>query len=474
MPWKTARELGAGTVVTGSYYKIGDTLQFDVRLIDARNAEVLQVLESVKGPASDPTGAIDLVRQRTLGALATRFNPQLNESAKTMSRPPSYDAYQQIVAGIDSFFAGNLREAGARFTRASQIDTADVQSRTWLLEVLESMGILSSADSLARALEARRDRLSPLEQAQLDEYTSSIRAIPAANLAATFRMHALAPTGQWRATLSRKLMLANRWQEALDTLMAADAEIGLFKGKSYPREQRRSLLHRLGRHEEEVNVARDIVRRFGGNPRHQFDLGRALAALGQHDSLQAIAERVALAAPAQGSWRTLLRALADELRWHGHEAQATRVLTSVLESYDRMGPDSARLPAIARGRAETVARMDRWAEALALVPPVVTNDTTLSTRLSIAVGSARSGDRALADKLDAELAALPADPYRPGVMLVQRARLAIARGDRAGAVALLKAAQAKAFPLFDGVHANHEFEPLKNDAAFKALFKAQQ
>ena len=333
---------------------------------------------------------------------------------------------------------------------------------------------MATADSVARELEARRDRLSPLEQAQLDEYTSSIRANPAANLAATFRMHALAPTGQWRATLSRKLMLANRWNEALDTLTAADAEIGLFKGKPYPTEQRRMLLHRLGRHEEEVTVARDLVRRFGGSPRHQFDLGRALAALGQSDSLQAISEQVASAAPSQGSWRTLLRTLADELRWHGHDAQSTKVLTAVLESYDRMGPDSASLPSVLRGRAETIARMGRWAEALALVKPAVANDTTLSTRLSVAVGSARSGDRALADKLDAELAALPPDPYRPGAMLFLRARLAIARGDRASAVALLKAAQAKAFPLFDGVHANHEFEALRNDPAFDALFKGRQ
>ena len=59
------------------------------------------MLESVKGPLSDPTATIDLVRQHTLGALATRFHPQLNELARTMSQPPSYPAYQQIVAGVD-------------------------------------------------------------------------------------------------------------------------------------------------------------------------------------------------------------------------------------------------------------------------------------------------------------------------------------------------------------------------------------
>ena len=468
---KTARELGAGTVVTGSYYKVGDSLQFDVRLLDSQSAEVLQVLDAVKGPASDPSGTIDLVRQRTLGALATRFNPQLSELAKLMSRPPSYAAYQQIVAGMDAFFAGNVSDARTRFVRASQLDTANVLSRTWLLEVLETTGELSAADSLARELEARRDRLSKLEQAQLDEYASSIRGIPAANLAATFRMHALAPNGQWRATLARKLMLANRWREALDTLDAAPAEVGLFRNKPYPLEQRRFLLHRLGRHDEELSVARDIVRRFDANPRLQFEVARTLAALGQSDSLRAIAERLSAAAPgAVGSWRTLMRALADELRWHGHDAQAKQALESVLASYAGLPTDSASLPSVLRGRAETLARLGRWTDAMATVKTFAAQDTALATRLSFAVGTAHNGDNSLADKLDAELAALPPQPYRAGVMLFQRARLAMARGDRAGVIALLKTAQARAFPLYESVHANFEFESLRGDPAFEALF----
>jgi tetratricopeptide (TPR) repeat protein len=287
-------------------------------------------------------------------------------------------------------------------------------------------------------------------------------------------MHELAPNGQWRATLSRKLMLANRWQEALDTLMAGNAEVGLFKNKPYPMEQRRMLLHRLGRHDEELEVARDLVRRFGGNPRHQFDMARSLAALGRSDSLRVLAERIAVAFPAAGSWRTLLRTLADELRWHGHDVKSSTVLKDIIDSYDRLPSDSAARSPMLRGKAETLARLGQWEEAFALARPAVANDTSLGTRLSVAIGAAHTGNRALADKLDAELAAQPPHPYRPGTLLFQRARLAMARGDRAGAIALLKAAHAKAFALFDGVHANFEFEALRGDPAFEALFKPQQ
>jgi len=466
---RTARGLGAGTVVTGSYYRRGDSLQFDVKLIDAATSEVLQVLESVSGPVSDPTATIDLLRQRTLGALASRFNPMLKELSRLASRPPSYPAYQQMVAGMDDFFAGRLQDATVRFTRASQIDTANVQARTWLLESLENTGQLALADSVARTLEERRDRLSPLEQAQLDEYVSSIRAMPSANLAATFRMHALAPNGQWRATLARKLMIANRWQEALDTLRAAPADVGLFKDKAYPFEQQRQLLHRLGRHEEEVGVAREIVRKFGV-PRLEFDMARTYAALGQTDSLRAAATRVSAVVPGDGApVRTLLRSLSDELRWHGHDAEARALMASVLSEYERMPPDSLSLPAVARGRAETLSRLGRWEDAMRAIGTAA-NDTSLGARLSLAVGLAHTGDPAPAVRVDAELAALPPHPYRPGNMLVQRARLAAARGDRAAAAGFLRAAQAKGFVLFDGVHANYEFEGLRGDPAFEALF----
>lgn len=266
-------------------------------------------------------------------------------------------------------------------------------------------------------------------------------------------------------------MVANRWQEALDTLTAQPAEVGLFKDKPYPLEQQRALLHRLGRHAQELPVALELTRRFN-TPRLQLDLAHTYAALGQADSLRPIAQRVATAAQGQaGSWRTLLRTLTDELRWHGHEAQARTILESLLAGYDSLPKDSLALPAVVRGRAETLARLGRWADAMSAVAPVVSNDTTLATRLSLAVGRAHSGDPAPAAALDAELAALPSDPYRPGVIPYVRARLALARGDRAGAIELLRTAQTRAFPVFDGVHGNFEFESLRSDPAFLALLK---
>ncbi len=465
----TARDVGADAVVTGSYYKLGDSLQFDVKLLDARTSEVMQALGTVKGPAADPTATIELVRQRTLGALASRFNPELGELSRSLSQPPSYAAYQQLVAGMDEFFAGNVEQAKVRFIRASQIDTGNVQARTWLLESLEALGQPSIADSVAKQLELRRDRLTRFENAQLDEYTSSIRRQPAANLDATFRMHALAPNGQFRATLARKLLLANRWREALDTLNAAPAEVGLFKGKPYPLEQRLQLEHRLDLHDREIATARELERRFP-SPQRLYDEARALAASGKVDTLATLVKQIVERSRGAVSGRTILRALADELREHGHGAQADSVLNALLASYDAMAPDSASGPGAARGRAETLGRLGRWSDAYNVMKPYLGADTSFDFKMSRAVLSAHMGDPKLAAQLDHIIVNQPVDPYQKGYTFFLRARLAIARGDKAGAIALLKSAQDNALPVYDAVHANFEFGSLVGDLAFAALF----
>ena len=130
------------------------------------------------------------------------------------------------MAGQQAIQRRDYAAALASSEEASRLDTAFVAARMGILEALETTGRYARADTLIGQLEARRATLSPLEQAQLDEYTSSIRGDIGGNLAAAFRMHALAPGGQYRATLATKLMYANRLREALDTLEAANAEVG--------------------------------------------------------------------------------------------------------------------------------------------------------------------------------------------------------------------------------------------------------
>lgn len=465
---RTAKAVGATTVLTGSYYRVGDSLRFDATLLDASTGQILLPIAPVTGPASDPTIAIDLVRQRALGALATRLDPQLAYVARSMSRPPSYDAYQRLVAGIDAFTASDMRTAFTRFQEAAALDTTSVQARLWMLEALESMGQAAAADTVVRQLEARRDRLSPLEQAQLEEYASSIRKDLRANVAATFRIHARAPNGEYRTTLARKLMAANRVQEAFDTLTAADPEVGLFKNKSFSLDVRRQLLHRLGRHEDELRAVDELTRRFAG-PQRLVERARVFAALGRADSIAPLVAGIVAADPSVSA-RALMRAFADELQAHDHRAEARSLLEQTLADYARIPADSQQSAPVARGRAETLMRLGRWPEAEAALAPVA-SDTMLAGRLQMAIVSARAGHPERATALERELAALPVNTYRPGDRLYLRARLAAARHDRAVAVSLLREAQQRAFPVYEFVHGNFEFDELRGEPSFEAVLK---
>ena len=68
-----ATKTGAGTVVAGSYYKQGDSVRFQVQIIDAARGTVRRVLEPVGAPLRAPSDAADVVRRRVAAAFDTLF-----------------------------------------------------------------------------------------------------------------------------------------------------------------------------------------------------------------------------------------------------------------------------------------------------------------------------------------------------------------------------------------------------------------
>ena len=70
---KLAKRTGAGTVVSGSYYKTGDSVRFQLRIIDARRGTVRRVLEPVSARAQAPLEAAAVLRQRVTAVVDTLF-----------------------------------------------------------------------------------------------------------------------------------------------------------------------------------------------------------------------------------------------------------------------------------------------------------------------------------------------------------------------------------------------------------------
>ena len=70
-----AAQTGAGTVVSGSYYRQGDSVRFHVQIIDAAQGTVRRGMEPVGAPRSAPTQAAEALRYRLTALFDTLFPP---------------------------------------------------------------------------------------------------------------------------------------------------------------------------------------------------------------------------------------------------------------------------------------------------------------------------------------------------------------------------------------------------------------
>jgi len=68
-----AAETGAGTVVSGAYYREGDSVRFQVQVIDAARGTVRRGVEPVGAPWSAPTQAAEALRRRVTAVFDTLF-----------------------------------------------------------------------------------------------------------------------------------------------------------------------------------------------------------------------------------------------------------------------------------------------------------------------------------------------------------------------------------------------------------------
>lgn len=181
---RDADESLAGTIIRGRYYRDADSLRFQAELLDANTNRVVRSLEATSAPVAAPMPAIERLRQRVLGALATLNTAELADWARTTTEPPLFEAYQEYLAGLAAVeqrtgAAGGSgrtavlrgRSARAHFLRAFELDS------TFLLAALEA-AVYSAppqADSLLAVVERVRPRWSPVDRALLDGAKASAR-----------------------------------------------------------------------------------------------------------------------------------------------------------------------------------------------------------------------------------------------------------------------------------------------------------
>ncbi|MDH3427926.1 MAG: hypothetical protein OEM23_05770, partial [Gemmatimonadota bacterium] len=155
-----AKATGAGVIVAGSYYRRGDSVEFQAQIIDARDGSLLSSVAPTGGPLSDPGAAVDSVQRAVVGTMAVLLTPGLAASAD-LRRPPSLESYREYLEGVRTFRSPQRqREALAYFYRAIELDSSFVTPRFYIVWAHGNLGERAAADSNAQLLAARRPELT--------------------------------------------------------------------------------------------------------------------------------------------------------------------------------------------------------------------------------------------------------------------------------------------------------------------------
>src|SRR5437667_452034 len=486
---RLARETGAGTVVSGAYYRQADSIRFQVQISAAKDGTVLRALDPVAGPIAQPLGAVDALRQRVMAALATLFDSRLSRWATTASQPPNFQAYQEFIAGLDRFVQFDMRGAIAHFERASAVDTTFRLPLIFAANAHMNLGEFAAADAIGHALEPHAGRLAPLDRSYLAWVLATCRGDAVEALRAARGMANLAPASETLYLVAEDAMALNRPREAVNALMALGPDRGFTHGWWVYWYDLTTALHQLGDHRRELKQALEGARRFPDNPQVLTTQIRALAALGRAEEVtRRLAASVNLP-PSQG-WTPAdaLLLAAVELRAHGHPTEGDTVLAQARDWLATRPPAEAAsephryrvaLVSYTAGRLDDARReFERLAarrgpgrsDSLAAAAVMGDGWDQMDYLGYLGAIAARQGNREQALRVDSALAGVKR-PYIFGRHAVWRARIQALLGGGEGAVAPLRDAFAQGYPHAHALHVDLAFEALRDYAPFRELVK---
>jgi tetratricopeptide (TPR) repeat protein len=473
-----AQATRAQTAVAGRYYLMGDSIQFQAEIVDARSGEVRHELDAVRAPRSDPTLALGRLRQEVLGALAADLDPHLAGWAARTARTPTYAAYLESTAGLEALWrydATGMSEALVHFERAAALDPSFVRARLFLARTLIDLGQFGRADSVLRVLAPQRASLSFLDQAYFDRLVANVNGDPSAALRAARRMYELAPGPQTAWIWGYEAVSAGQLREAVTALEAVDPEQSP-EMRSNP--QYWLLLtdcyHLLGNYTRELGVEQRAER---NSPERLSIVVREVAALSALGRIDAVRDRVHVAMtlpeePGVMNMGGFLTSAAEELHAHGHDDVARELEQQALAWCGARAPAESSLAATRAECAHAHALLQQWDQAYTTQDALVRDfPDTLRFQGELGVVAARRGDRSIAERIEGALSRIP--QVDTADVAFYRARIAAALGDTARAVAWLTQSQAHGDNVALMVHDDAAFDPLRGAPAFEAAVRAR-
>jgi len=334
MASRVAQETGAATVVSGAIYRAGDSLEFRARITDARTGALLQALEPIRTHVGEGHLALQPLRQQVTASLATVLNPRLSDYAMVIEQPPSYDAYEAFVRGVEAYVRLDDETALASWRRATQLEEDYASAHLASALPLINLGRLAEADSVARWVQGRGYDLAPLEEASMHFLLTYLSGDREEAYELAVRGAEVAPTSVLAYQAAREALDTRRFHEAIERISALDPTRGFMNGWVSYWTVTTQAHHALGDHGGELARARAGRAQYPGSMSMLAAEVQAQAARGRMWALGSLLGQAAELEPQLG-WtvdRLGLTAV-RELRAHGHRLDlwlAMRQLRSAL------------------------------------------------------------------------------------------------------------------------------------------------
>lgn len=460
-------ESGSSLVVSGRLRRTGDELGIEVTIGHAASQEIAMTLPVRTGPRDEATALVEDVGNRTTAALATLLDERLGNWAEVSSQPPSMSAYRAFLDGLDWFVRADADSTDHYLLAAAESDPDFTAPLIWAVRSRVWFHRIPAADSLAQALQARRDDLAPWDRAMLDYYVAYLRGTWEEAYQAARRVERVALDPEWSQLAASAAQAANRPRAALAALERIERNAAWARDWPYRWRTWTIVLHQAGDFEAELAAAAP-VRSEHPIATRMTALG-AYAGLGRLDAFAATLEELRELVTGPDARLRILQQAVEELRAHGYPEparpladEAIRVADSLIAAGDTT--------ADARHRyGDLLSLAGRWREAYDVLSSIDRDDTHGTLLVSRARAAARLG---LESEARATVAALATDdPLNKGHEAYRGSVILAALGDRAGATRLLRQAIADGFGHYEFVHRIPEYETLAGYPPYEELMR---
>jgi DNA-binding SARP family transcriptional activator/tetratricopeptide (TPR) repeat protein len=486
-PATLARHTGATVLVSGSYFRTGDTLFFDAAVTNARTGRVAGVVGPILSSARNPVAGLDELRSRVMSAVATAVEVRATMDIRGPEVPP-FDVYRDYVDGWDAFWHGDGLQAEKLFLRSARGDTLFTPAVLAAAMTGSNRNHCTLSDSLAHVLATRSRPLDRKDRLTVQIIDARCRGKNEEMLRLTLERAKLDPASpgnltsaaaaaSWANRPGVQLELLKRIDPTVDLAWSTDStHVAYWTGLT-------SALHSLGRHREELAVT---DRMAPGAPLTRIWIrATALAALSRPTAALALLDS-ALTLPVETANDIGLAPYTDgrpeytttpawiawwvgcELAVHGDSVAARQAAQRAVAWYRSRPPEERATFEERLVAAWSLEMAGSRVEAEAIARQLLQEDTTnVDVQAELAGLAAERGDVARADSIDRWLAAQPVSQANWSA-LIYRARVAALLGRLDSAVALTRQAlDAGAWPGW--IHREPAFVPLHGRPDFVAL-----